>query len=201
MSDKHVLLFDLGGVLVEFTGTEEVRRLYLGSRTEDEVRDMWANSGLMNDFQSGRISADEFGESFVAQWDLTLEPAEFLVAFESWSSRLYPGARELLEGLRPRYRLAALSNSNALHWRRNNEQLGVAALFDHVFSSHEIGVLKPEAGAYRFALRGLGVEPGDITFFDDVAENVTAALDLGMDAHQVAGVDDLRSRLEELRFL
>ncbi len=57
---------------------------------------------------------------------------------------LLPGARELLDTLRPRYRLAALSNSNAVHWDRNTMDLGVTGLFDAAFES--MGFMPAAAG-------------------------------------------------------
>src|SRR5882672_2628966 len=81
---------------------------------------------------------------------------------------LGPGARELLDALRPRYRLAALSNSNAVHWDRNSTELGVTGLFDAAYSSHQLGCHKPEPVIYREALARLGVPANRVAFFDDV---------------------------------
>ena len=200
MTDRRrLLLFDLGGVLVEYIGLEEVRRLYLGDLDEDAVQARFAGTlSLFAEFENGRMTSQEFGRAFVAAWSLDVAVDDFLVRFESWSNRLYPGAAELLAALRPRHRLAALSNSNVLHWRRNTDVLGVDDLFERAFSSHQIGFRKPDVRAYRFALDALGVQPDEVMFFDDVEDNVAAARKLGITAHQVVGVEGLRSRLQEL---
>jgi glucose-1-phosphatase len=152
-------------------------------------------------FQTGQIGAREFADYVVNSWPISLTADEFIEEFATWSRALYPGASELLASLRSRYRLAALSNTNETHWRRNLDVLGVNALFERCFASHEIGVAKPDAAAYRCVLDALGVDAADVVFFDDNAANVEAARQLGIDAHQVVGVDSLRRCLGELGLL
>ncbi|MPZ49917.1 MAG: HAD-IA family hydrolase [Dehalococcoidia bacterium] len=204
-SRPELLLFDLGGVLVEFSGVEDIvpwlRETTAENVAEEAIRQHWASCDLLREFEFGRISASDFAAGFVEEWGLTLSPAGFLTQFESWTKRLYPGARELLEGLRPTYRLAALSNSNELHWRRNEALLGVQALFERAFSSHETGFRKPDPAAFRFALEALEIDPGAVVFFDDVEANVKAARDLGISAEQVVGVEGLREGISKLGLL
>src|SRR5207237_492779 len=106
-----------------------------------------------------------------------------------------PGAAELLDSLRSRYRIAALSNSNELHWDRNTNEMGITSLFEIAISSHEVGVCKPDPEIYLTALERLRVPPQAVMFFDDVDANVAAASDLGMRAFQVDGVEGVRERL------
>ncbi len=102
---------------------------------------------------------------------------------------------ELLTSLRPKFRLAALSNSNELHWERNTNDLGVTGLFEVAISSHQVGLHKPDPRMYLTALDRLGAVPDTVMFFDDVPENVEAASALGIHAFQVDGVEAVRSRL------
>ena len=156
---------------------------------------------LTEAFGLGKLNRQEFGERFVREWGLNVEPDQFLQEFRSWSRRLLPGAVELLASLRPRYRLAALSNSNELHWDRNTQDLGVADLFELALSSHQCGLAKPAPEFYLLALERLGVSPDAVVFFDDVTANVAAASALGIRSFQVNGVEDVRARLVEARIL
>ena len=125
-----------------------------------------------------------------------LTPEEFLTRFTTWSRRVLPGARELLEQLRGRYRLAALSNSNELHWERNTNELRIIELFEFAIASHEVGLCKPNPQIYEIALERAKVSsPDAIVFFDDLATNVEAAKSVGLRAFQVRGVDELRARI------
>jgi glucose-1-phosphatase len=195
----ELLLFDLGGVLVDYTGLREVRGLLDGEIADDEfVRLVAATRTCWGNFECGRMTPDEFLEEFASVWPLAVSRERFESEFQTWTRGLLPGAEETLAELRLSYRLAALSNSNALHWRRITGDLGLPALMERVFGSHEIGWRKPASEAYEHVLKELDVRPRQTAFFDDLQENVQAARDLGMRAYRVAGVEELRSCLREL---
>ena len=195
MSKFDVLLFDLGGVLVEFSGVRDLAVLLQGRLSESEIRERWSRHPPSEQFGLGKLSRKDFGNRFVKDWKLELPPEDFLREFQSWSRRLFPGAVELLALLRPRFRLAALSNSNELHWDRNTNDLGVTGLFEVAISSHQVGLCKPDPKMYLTALDRLGASPDSVMFFDDVPANVAAASALGIHAFQVEGVEGVRSRL------
>ena len=195
MSRINVLLFDLGGVLVEFSGVRDLAVLLQGRLSESEIVEQMSRYLPSEQFGLGKLSPEDFGNRFVKDWNLELPAQAFLREFQSWSKRLLPGAVELLTLLRPRFRLAALSNSNELHWERNTNDIGVTGLFEVAISSHQVGLYKPDPQMYLAALDRLGVSPDSVMFFDDVPANVTAALALGIRAFQVEGVEGVRSRL------
>ena len=197
----EVLLFDLGGVLVEFSGVRDVAPLLRTEATESEILGRWSSCPHTEAYCRGLLSREDFAERFVRDWGVDLPPERFLQEFRSWSRSLLPGAEDLLATLRPRFRLAALSNSNELHWDRNTSDLGVIGLFDVAISSHQVGFWKPDPRIYQVALGRLGVSPDAVMFFDDVQANVVAASRLGMRAFQVNGVEDIRERLIGERLL
>lgn len=201
MTTIDVLLFDLGGVLVEFSGVQDLAALLRGKFSESEILDRWGRCPHSEQFGLGKLSRLDFAVRFIRDWNIDLSPEDFLLEFRSWSRRLFPGATELLASLRSRYRLAALSNSNELHWERNSYDLGVTGLFEVAISSHQIGRCKPDPEMYRIALHRLGVSAGAVMFFDDVPANVKAASALGIRAFQVDGVEGVRSRLIRERLL
>jgi putative hydrolase of the HAD superfamily len=190
-----VLLFDLGGVLVDYSGVRDMAPLLRTSATEQEIRERFETCPHVAAYRVGKLDRIEFAERMVRDWEVTVSAERFLQEFRTWSRDLLPGARELLASLRPRFRLAALSNSNELHWERHSEEIGVTALFEVAISSHQLGFVKPDPRIYLQALRRLAVAPGAVMFFDDVRANVDAATALGMRAFQVEGVPGLRERL------
>jgi putative hydrolase of the HAD superfamily len=195
LSSIDILLFDLGGVLVEFSGVRDLGLLLQGRLSESEILEQMSHYLPSEQFGLGQLSREDFGNRFVKDWNLEMHPEDFLREYQSWSRRLYPGAVELLSLLRTRFRLAALSNSNELHWERNTNDLGVTSLFELAISSHQVGLYKPDPKIYLTALDKLGASPDRVMFFDDVAANVAAAAALGIQAFQVEGVEGLRSRL------
>lgn len=191
----EVLLFDLGGVLVEIAIFEELPKLLSSSVERDEVRRRWLFSPAVQAFERGETGADAFIAAFIAEWGLKLGPAEFLAAYETWLRGPYPGALELLERLRRDYRIAVLSNCNAVHWRQLERVRGLA----HVaYSSHLLGLVKPDVAIFRHVVSDLGVEPDQICFFDDTPPNVEAARAAGLRAYQTEGLEALELTLRTL---
>jgi HAD superfamily hydrolase (TIGR01509 family) len=192
----ELLLFDLGGVLVEFAGTKELGQHLRWPSTPDVILKRWVECPHTDEFERGQLSPAQWAERFTKDWEVNLTPDALLAKFTTWSRRVLPGARELLGELRARYRLAALSNSNELHWERNTNELKIIELFEFAISSHQVGLCKPHPDIYKVAIDRANVSsPEAIVFFDDLAANVEAAKSAGMRAHQVRGVDELRARL------
>lgn len=185
MSEHRVVVFDLGGVLVESAGRVALMALVPHLRNEALVLDRWHRSSAVALFERGRMTPLEFAASFAEEWDIQVPPSDFLSAFAGWLRGPYPGASSLLQALRTRHRVGCLSNTNAVHWARLTD---VQAMFDFCFPSHLTGHMKPDRQAYEHALQHLNSPPENVYFFDDLEPNVVAARDLGINAFHVRGV-------------
>jgi putative hydrolase of the HAD superfamily len=192
----RVVLFDLGGVLVELAGIQQMLDWCGGRYSEDELWRAWLASDAVRRFESGGCGAAEFAAALIAEMRLPVGAAEFIAAFRSWPTRIYPGAADYIDGLRARFTTACLSNTNELHWPLLHERFGIGELFDHRFASHETGLLKPDAEAFHHAASTLGVEPEAILFVDDNPSNVAAAQAAGLRAHHARGFEAARALLE-----
>lgn len=191
-------MFDLGGVLVENTGAAGLAAMLPAPLDSDELWRRWLGSPAVRSFERGLIAPEEFAIAFLDEWRLALEPAAFLEAFASWPRGLYEGAEELLRKLRGRHRLACLSNTNTLHWRRLTP---LQAMLDACFVSHETGFAKPDREAFEHALGRLGVVPRDVYFFDDLLPNVDVARAIGINAFRVTNFADIEPILSAERLL
>ena len=202
MAQPELLLFDFGGVLVEFAGPNELGQHLRWSSTPEIILKRWTECPHTEEFERGKLSPVQWAERFIRDWDVNLKPEEFLTKFTTWSRRVLPGAKELLEQLRSRYRLAALSNSNELHWERNTHELRIIELFEFAISSHQVGLCKPDPQIFNVAIERANVAaPDAIVFFDDLATNVEAAKAAGLRAYQVRGVEELRATIARERLL
>lgn len=178
----RVVLFDLGGVLVENTGEQGLISLLPYQLSRQEMWARWLGSDAVRQFERGHISPEAFARRFVEEWRLELGAAEFMASFANWPKGLYDGAAKLVRDLRARHRVACLTNTNALHWARFPE---LPELFDAIFASHLTGFLKPDPEAFEHAIQELDVQPDAVYFFDDLLQNVEAARKVGIRALQV----------------
>ncbi len=191
------LLFDLGGVLVEWDGIEPLVRLTRGRLTPEDARRFWLESEWVCRFETGRCDSADFAAGAVRELGVDLPPAAFLEAFRSWDKGPLPGSFELLGALRPHFTLACLSNNNPLHWSVSRLQ-ELVACFHRSYMSFEIGLMKPDHAAYEWVISDLELNPGAILFFDDNPECVTAAQNLGIRACLAQGPAMVRKSLAEL---
>lgn len=177
-----VIMFDLGGVLVENAGGAGLAAMLPAPLEPAELWQKWLASPAVRRFERGLIPGEEFARAFVDEWQLGVEPAAFLEAFAAWPRGLYRGAEALLRELRGRHHLACLSNTNALHWQRLPQ---LPPLLDSCFLSHQTGFVKPDREAFEHALQQLGAEPPDVYYFDDLLPNVSIAREMGIKAFHV----------------
>jgi HAD superfamily hydrolase (TIGR01509 family) len=193
--DIEVLLFDLGGVLLDLNDPAAVFRL---SSSRDEFLQTWIRSPTVRAFESGGIDVPEFATRMVEEAELPYDAAEFLVRFDRWPHRLFDGIEEMLIELAEHYELALLSNTNERHWHRPGVGESLVPLIDRIFLSFETGLLKPDDTAFRDVVERIGRSPSAIAFFDDNPANVAAATDFGFRAFLARGPGDIEASLAEI---
>jgi putative hydrolase of the HAD superfamily len=191
----QVILLDAGGVLVELSGEDAMLAMLPERVTLAELWRMWLGSTTVRAFERGLIDADTFARELIIELRLDTEPRAFLEAFTSWPKQLYPGALELLARIPRGYQRALLSNTNALHWPRKLDQLGLRHALDAHFASHLIGKIKPDRDAFQHLVDALGCRAEHVLFLDDNVINVQAAVAFGMQARLVRGVREAEQAL------
>ena len=192
------ILFDLGGVLIEIVGAEVMLGWCASLPDTETLWRRWLASPSVRRYETGRATRDAFATSVVDEFALTVGPQAFLEAFALWPRALFDGASELLDELRPRYRLASLSNTNELHWERFARDWALPARFHANFPSYAVGRLKPDADYFEHVPHALDVAPERALFVADTAVNVEAAARLGIVARRAIGPTGVRAVLREL---
>jgi HAD superfamily hydrolase (TIGR01509 family) len=194
MKRPKLLLFDIGGVLVENVCFERLSELLPSHMSNAEMKSKWLASPVVREFELGLTSPEIFAGKLIDEWRIPLEASAFLAEFASWPKGYYPGAIELLARLRQQYTVACLSNSNAIHWQRFN---GFREHFHVSLSSHLLGLIKPDTACLARALHECGTDAESTMFFDDSLDNVCSASKLGIRAFHVCGLDEVERVLRE----
>ena len=189
-----VVLFDLGGVLIDFGGVGPMKEL-AGIETDDELWARWLSCRWVRSFERGQCSQDEFAAGIVDDWDLPIAPQAFLDEFAGWPGGPLPGADELVELVQVTTPAGCLSNTNVLHWDRNFSRFPILDAFDFRFLSFELSVLKPDRELFDRVAELLPVAAARVLFLDDNAINVEGAQAAGFAARHVRGVEEARVAL------
>ncbi len=198
LKNVRVLLFDVGGVLVQLSGVETMLDWLGGKLNIEQMWRAWLHSTPVRQFETGKIDAEVFASGVVAEFGLPVEPGQFLDSFKSWPTGLYPGTLEMLARIPRSYHRALLSNSNGLHWPRVVGEMGLGAAFDRHFVSHLTGRIKPDPEAFADVVESFGCAPAEVLFLDDNSINVEAARSFGMQAFRVRGADETEHLLLHL---
>jgi putative hydrolase of the HAD superfamily len=74
----------------------------------------------------------------------------------------------------------------------------LGGLFEEVFVSGELGLVKPGPEIFEAVLAQLGITAEELVFIDNKAENVRGAEALGATGHVFTGAPALRAFLEGL---
>jgi putative hydrolase of the HAD superfamily len=193
-SGIDVVLFDLGGVLVDFGGVEAMKQLS-GITDDDELWHRWLTCRWVREFERGGCTPEEFAAGVVADWELSIAPDAYLEQFAGWLGGPLPGAVELVDATNAVVVTGCLSNTNALHWDRHFLQWQVIHALEHRFLSFELGAVKPDREVFDRVAAQLDAPRERILFLDDNLVNVEGARQAGFRSDRTKGVDEARAVL------
>lgn len=193
------VIFDMGGVLVrtEDRAPREALAARLGMTSQDLERLVFnSESAILAEL--GRITDEEHWATLCRELRLSVDVCRDLQE-QFWAGdRMDYALLDFLRRLRPTIKTGLLSNA----WMGTREgvsrRFGGLEVFDVAVFSAEIGMRKPEEGAYRFILDRLGVHPAEAIFVDDSRENVEAAQALGMHAVRFLSPEQARQAVRRV---
>jgi HAD superfamily hydrolase (TIGR01509 family) len=188
-----ILLFDLGGVLVDLGDPVTEIGLDIDS---DDFWATWLSSPLVQAYETGRLSSQEFVTQFGAHLGFS-DIAEFDRRIRNWRLPLFDGSEQFLTSLAGQVEIALLSNTNEIHWQYVQSQTDVFAMFSKLFLSFETGKTKPELAAFQDVIEHFDCDPADIIFLDDNANNIAAAQDAGLRSRQTKGLQEVKKAVND----
>ncbi len=200
MDNIRAVIFDLGNVLIDFDYRIGVKRIApVSQKNPQEIIDLFFNSTLTNDFEEGKLSLDDFFKEVKAALGLKIGFSEFLPI---WNEIFYMTEEnkkifQLAGNLKNNYKLALLSNVNILHLDYIKKEFPVFDIFDHVFASCELGLIKPDPRIYQKVISILQCQPAEIFYTDDREELIEASKKLGLRAFIYKGFEQLKRDLAD----
>jgi FMN phosphatase YigB (HAD superfamily) len=193
----QVVLFDLGGVLIDIGGVPPMKAL-ARIDSDDEMWQRWLTCRWVRSFERGQCSADDFAAGVVDDWALDVEPVVFLDAFRDWPGGPFPGADDLVADVRASVPVGCLSNTNAMHTDDHFDKFPIFDQFDYRFLSYQLGLVKPDRALFERVAELLPVAPERVVFLDDNLMNVEGATEAGFVARHTRGVAEARAALVAL---
>ena len=187
-------IFDLGNVIVDIDfnrvlGTwSDFSRVPLAT-----LKLSFAMGETFHQHERGEISDEEFAERFCHEMELPLSYEQFSHGWQAVFVAIRPDVIVTMKKLREQgHRVVVLSNTNRLHttfWPDEYPEVRAAA--DKIYLSQEMGMRKPEARIYQAVLQAEGFSAADAVFFDDNADNIEGANQLGITSILVTGKETI----------
>lgn len=197
----EVILFDLGNVILNFNHYQIAEKLSQFCQKK-EFRDPQKifsyifdlQSGLINLFDTGKISSEEFFQSLEESLHLSLSLEEFIPI---WSDIFVENqdVSQTLLSLKGKWRLGLLSNTDPLHFNYILSKFPIIQTFEKWILSYEVGYKKPSVEIFERAIEWASVEPGKILLIDDIKGHVDVAVSLAMQGIHFVSSHQLKQEL------
>ena len=199
----NAVVFDLGGVLIDWNPRYLYRQLFDGDDAAMERFLAEVATPEWNLQQDAGRTWDEAVEALTRQHP---KHAELIAAYrDRWTETLGeaigPTVAVLAELRQAGVRLFALSNWSAETFPVARPRYPFLDWFEGIVISGEVGITKPDERVYRHLLDRFGLDAASTVFIDDSAVNVRAAQEVGMIAIRFEGGDALRDALAGLGLL
>jgi len=194
----QLILVDLGGVVVDFDSDRLVHQAaQLIGRPFDEVQKVVYHDDLLLPFELGQVKPLEYYEGLKAKLKLPWSYEQFVRIWNDIFTE-NPDMAVVLERLRQRHKLLALTNTNTLHITHMKATIPALALFHDWIASCDVGLRKPDPKIYQLALERGGARPEFTVYIDDRPELVEAGRRAGLTAIRFENGQQLEHDLRQI---
>lgn len=179
------VVFDAGGVILNWKPAEIVARAVEDSRTRERLLAATIAHEQWHRFDQGLVTLEDLKSTTCirAQIDAALFDRFYAEVLRSLTP-ISETVAALKELRRLKKKLILLSNMPGPVWQHLSATYEFWSLFDGLVLSYELRLIKPDPKIYEHLLGTFTVEPGRSVFLDDRLENVEAAHAVGMHAVQ-----------------
>ena len=188
-------IFDMGNVIIDID-FQRVLSVWsnLSGKPLSELNSNFIFGETFKQHERGRISDVEFAEAINDELGMSLSFDEFAEGWQAIFMSVRPDVIDIMNKLREQgHRVVVLSNTNRLHqdyWPQHYPEIAASA--DFLYLSQDLGLRKPDPDIYQYVLESEEFEAQDAVFFDDIRENVDAAVELGIKGVYVEDRDTVR---------
>ena len=187
--NKKILLFDLGGVIINLNTQLTINAFAeLANRSREDIMTAWRKEEVFKKYEKGEVSDNDFRE-FLRMWLRRPELTDADID-ATWNTMILDLPKERLEfllELREEFQVMLLSNTNDIHMRCVNERVKASTgehsldpYFDYCYYSQQMKLRKPEPAIFRKVIELHSVHPGEVLFLDDTIENIKGAESVGI---------------------
>lgn len=197
------VVFDLGGVLVDWNPRYLYRQLFNG---DDASMERFLAEVCTQDWNEQQDAGRAWEHAITEATARHPHHAQMIRAYhDRWEEMLagsFPEVVAILDELRGTdIRLFALTNWSQHTFPRAIDRFGFLQWFEDIIVSGREGIIKPDPAIFGLLTTRFGVTPARAVFIDDSRKNVDAAARLGFRAIHFQNASQLRTELVGLELL
>jgi len=190
------VVFDAGGVLLEWNPPRVIAELYPDPAEQAEIRQRIFEHPDWHEFDRGAITETAAPDHFAKLSGRKPDEIRHLLRATAESLTPIDGTIRLLDDLAAGgVHLFLLSNMPESTYNLLVKRHAFFAHFRHLVISGKILMLKPEPAIYKHLVEVTGIVPSESVFIDDLTRNVIAARESGLHAIQFTGPEACRAEL------
>ncbi|MFW9824351.1 MAG: HAD family hydrolase [Candidatus Thorarchaeota archaeon] len=206
MSKIKCIIFDLGGVIIDFDFSNFYNNIISQSPLNKPQTPIMLEFFRQSDiYHQGLMSDKEFYQLACDVLQVCeIDQESFFSAFNSIISGYNPDIVKLIKRIKENsiLKLLCLSNINSSHWRfLLNQNWEFFDYFDEYILSHRIHMTKPDHKIFQYAIKIAGCKPEEIVFIDDGVNNIRSAKELGIIGLKFIDKETLVEELEKLQII
>jgi len=200
---RRIVVFDLGGVLLEWNPRHLYRKLFAGD--EAAMEDFLARV-CTTEWNERQDAGRTFAEAVAELLPRHADKRALIEAFGARFGEMIPGAIDgtvaILEELRRNgVPLYALTNWSAETFPPQRARFAFLDAFDGIVISGHEGVIKPDPRIFRILLERYAIDAHEAVFIDDNPRNAETASALGLHGIHFRSPAQLRDELAALGLL
>jgi 2-haloacid dehalogenase len=200
---RSTVVFDLGGVLIDWNPRHLYRKLFAG---DEAAMERFLAEVCTNEWNVAQDAGRPIAEACAVLVRQFPEQKELIEAFYGrWVEMLggpIEGTVDILRELKERETpLYALTNWSAETFPLALERYDFLQWFHGTIVSGREKLVKPDPRIYRLLTERFGIKPDDAVYIDDNPRNAQVAADLGLHGIHFTGPDALRAELGKLGLL
>jgi 2-haloacid dehalogenase len=197
------VVFDLGGVLIDWDPRHLYRRLFDG---DDAAMEHFLATVCTQDWNAEQDAGRSWSSAVETLAQEHPEERELILAYrDRWTEMLggpIDGTVAILDELRSTgMPLYALTNWSAETFPVAYDRYDFLAWFGGIVVSGQERIRKPDPRIFEILLERHGLDPAGTVYIDDVAANVTVAAELGLRALRFDSALRLRDDLRAMGLL
>ncbi len=194
------IVFDIGGVLIEFNAKAPLERLTFESEKAKELTTLIFHNIKWKAYINGEIVLDELIEYFVSNHPKLQDEIRLILSYDNLKNMMPPKKESMvyLKALKKEgYLIYLLSNITPDTLRYVSEYDFIQHIDGGVYSCSE-KISKPNPEIYHTLIERYQIKADESIFIDDTKANVEAANELGFRGILFTDVVDLKEKVKSI---